>query len=166
MYIALLLFQQMYINNGPLSIDLPLRQGKPPVQVPTATFATNSSHVPMQGEGNRIKGKLPYKELKGTGPVSKQAQEAWEYKRSRSSSVIDDVFAGQLQSTLQCPKCHCCSHSFDDFLDLSLQLPPRPAAADGASRPLTVQVNQLTCIHRSWLLYCLVCLWDCGKLYL
>ena len=68
-------------------------------------------------------GKPPYKELKGEGSVSAQAEEAWSYGQSRSRSVIQDIFAGQLQSTLQCPDCGTCSHTFDDFLDISLPLP-------------------------------------------
>ena len=70
-----------------------------------------------------MKVKPPYKELKGEGSVSQQADEAWEYAHSRSNSVIQDIFAGQLQSTLQCPDCQAESHSFDDFMDLSLALP-------------------------------------------
>ena len=70
-----------------------------------------------------MKVKPPYKELKGEGSVSQQADEAWEYAHSRSSSVIQDIFAGQLQSTLQCPDCHAESHTFDEFMDLSLPLP-------------------------------------------
>ena len=81
----------------------------------------------MQTELNRVKGKPPYKELKGEGSVSAQANEAWDYAHSRSSSVIQDVFAGQLQSTLQCPACGTLSHTFDEFMDLSLPLPQKPS---------------------------------------
>ena len=70
-----------------------------------------------------MKGKLPYKELKGEGSVSAQADEAWEHARSRSSSVIHDVFTGQFQSTLQCSQCSATSYKFEEFMDLSLPLP-------------------------------------------
>ena len=64
---------------------------------------------------NRVAGPPFYKELKGEGLVSAQATEAWTYARSRSSSAIDDIFTGQLQSTLQCLICGACSHAFDDL---------------------------------------------------
>ncbi|KAA6417109.1 MAG: ubiquitin carboxyl-terminal hydrolase 8-like [Trebouxia sp. A1-2] len=79
----------------------------------------------MQTELNRVRGRPAYKELKGEGTVSQQADEAWEYAHSRSNSVIQDVFAGQLQSTLECPACHALSHTFDEFMDLSLPLPQK-----------------------------------------
>ena len=65
-----------------------------------------------------------YKELKGEGSVESQADEAWDYSRSRSSGVFTDLFAGQLQSSLQCPhaKCGKFSHNFDEIFDLSLPL--------------------------------------------
>ena len=111
----------------------------------------------LQEEADRVEGKKPYKELKGKGPVAQQADDAWAYARSRSNSAVQDVFAGQLQSTLQCPHCHACSYSFDEFLDLSLQLPPRPAAAAAAGSVVdgvTVQVCKSATQH-NMLQHCL-----------
>lgn len=83
----------------------------------------------MQKELDRVQGPLPYKELKGKGTVSAQAEEAWDYARSRSSSVINDLFAGQLQSTVTCPACGVESHSFEDFYHLSCLCPRLPSQA-------------------------------------
>lgn len=93
----------------------------------------------LQTELNRVKVKPPYKELKGEGSVSQQADEAWEYAHSRSNSIIQDIFAGQLQSTLQCPHCHAESHTFDEFMDLSLPLPQQQGLRQRASS-CTIQV--------------------------
>lgn len=48
---------------------------------------------------------------------------SWNLARSNNDSVITDIFAGQLQSTVTC---HGCSHSsvtFEIFMDLSLPIP-------------------------------------------
>ena len=95
----------------------------------------------VQTELNRVRGKPPYKELKGEGSVSQQADEAWSYAHSRNDSIIQDVFAGQLQSTLQCPACGALSHTFDGFMDLSLPLPPKPGLGLRASTSCTIQVT-------------------------
>ncbi len=85
-------------------------------------------------------GKPAYKELKGEGTVSQQADEAWEYAHSRSNSVIQDIFAGQLQSTLECPACHAVSHTFDEFMDLSLPLPQQSGHSLRGGKTCTIQV--------------------------
>jgi len=87
-----------------------------------------------------VHGKPAYKELKGEGTVSQQADEAWEYAHSRSNSVIQDIFAGQLQSTLECPACHAVSHTFDEFMDLSLPLPQQSGHSLRGGKTCTIQV--------------------------
>ncbi|KAK9862043.1 hypothetical protein WJX84_009291 [Apatococcus fuscideae] len=77
----------------------------------------------LQAELNKNKVKPPYKELSGKGSVAEQAEEAWAYTRACNSSIIDDIFGGQLQSTIQCSNCQACSHCFEYFLDLSLPIP-------------------------------------------
>lgn len=52
-----------------------------------------------------------------------QAEEAWQQARTAQSSVVSDVFEGQLQSTLSCGTCGARSHNFEVFQDLSLPLP-------------------------------------------
>ena len=84
-----------------------------------------------------MKGKHPFKELKGEGSVRAQAEEAWSYAQSRSRSVVQDIFAGQLQTTLQCPVCGTCSHTFNEFLDFSLPLPCKSSP----SSVCTIQVS-------------------------
>jgi ubiquitin C-terminal hydrolase len=77
----------------------------------------------LQSELNRVKAKPKYKELEGKGEEEAQAEEAWEYSRSWADSAIDDIFGGQLQSTVECSICHHRSHCFDPFLDLSVPIP-------------------------------------------
>ena len=103
--------------------------------------AVNDGVVLLQTELNRVKGKPPYKELKGEGSLNAQADEAWDYAHSRSNSVIQDIFAGQLQSTLQCPACGALSHTFDEFMDLSLPLPQK-AGLSVRSPTCTIQVRR------------------------
>ena len=93
----------------------------------------------MQADGNRVKQRPAYKELKGEGSVAQQADEAWALTRSLSSSVIEDLFAGQLMSTLTCPDCGAQSHAFTEVLDLSLPLV--------TGRELnTIQVGSCSCL--------------------
>jgi ubiquitin C-terminal hydrolase len=79
----------------------------------------------MQTELNRVKGKPRYQELKGVGTEEEQAAEAWEYARKWNDSVIDDIFGGLLQSTVECRSCQHPSNCFDKFLDLSIPIPSR-----------------------------------------
>lgn len=95
----------------------------------------------LQTELNRVAVKQPYRELSGKGTVQQQAQEAWEYARSRFHSIIDDLFAGQLQSTITCQACGAQSHCFDYFLDLSLPLPqPEGIARRYSNQAVSIQV--------------------------
>ena len=112
------------------------------LQLPTCCH--HIENVDMQVETNLVRGTPPYKELKGEGSVSDQAKEAWDYARSRSKSVVGDIFTGQLQSTLQCPACGACSHTFEEFQDISLELPRK--SEEGATT--SIQVN-CACSHSS-----------------
>ena len=109
--------------------------------IPWLHLCTDSQGAAVQTELNRVKGKAPYKELKGEGTVSQQADEAWEYAHSRSNSIIQDIFAGQLQSTLECPACHALSHTFDEFMDLSLPLPQKGSRSLRGGSTCTIQVT-------------------------
>ena len=66
-----------------------------------------------------------FRELKGEGSVEAQADEAWAQELSRSSSLVEDVFGGQLQDTLLCPDCGYERQRFEKFQELSLQLPKK-----------------------------------------
>ncbi|KAK3250819.1 hypothetical protein CYMTET_39816 [Cymbomonas tetramitiformis] len=83
----------------------------------------------LQTECNRVKGKAKYKELKGKGTEEQQADEAWAYAKSWFDSCINDIFGGQLQSTVVCQKCKNVTHCFDPFLDLSIPIPKNVPAA-------------------------------------
>ena len=99
----------------------------------------------MQEETNRMT-TPPYKELKDEGSLKKQADEAWDYNRSRSSSVFTDLFAGQLQSTLQCP-CGEFSHTFSDCYDVSCPLARE--SSSGSACNIQVSTSTLTCTIQS-----------------
>ena len=73
---------------------------------------------------------LPY--FAETITVMWQAQQAWCTARGQQSSIISDLFEGQLQSSLTCSSCRATCHNFESFQDLSLPLPEE----DG----LTIQV--------------------------
>lgn len=100
----------------------------------------NSVLDEMRKECNRNKTKPTYKELVNRPDLSEQADEAWQYARSWHDSFIDDIFMGQLVSSLQCQVCGFKSHCFDPFLDLSLPLP----RARGASVHLTDCLSKFT----------------------
>ncbi|KAJ1629656.1 hypothetical protein T492DRAFT_614043 [Pavlovales sp. CCMP2436] len=58
----------------------------------------------------------------------------WLQFCSCASSMLIDLFCGQLRSTVECTRCGRASSCFDPFQDLSLQLPPRPRTAAHAER--------------------------------
>lgn len=60
----------------------------------------------------------------------------------RYNSAIQDLFRGQLQSTVQCPHCRACSRKLDDFMDISLPLPGQ-ASLSMRSRTCSLQVTFL-----------------------
>lgn len=120
---------------------------------PTATFTRLCNIVPasqlcshsdclyvclcQQDEVNRVAGPKPYLEsLSGEGSGEQQADEAWQYCRSRCNSPIQELFTGQLQTRTTCS---CCGHHslhFDEFKTLSLKFPHKL----GSQLGLTLQV--------------------------
>jgi ubiquitin carboxyl-terminal hydrolase 8 len=54
-----------------------------------------------------------------------QAAKAWKEYLTYNSSVIVDLFQGQLKSTLKCLKCQYVSITFDAFMFLTLPIPDR-----------------------------------------
>lgn len=81
-----------------------------------------------------MRGKPLYRELSGRGTETEQADAAAAYARSWHDSMIDDLFGGQLQSTLTCNTCGWQSHCFDPCLGVSVPIPKK--------RPVTVEVSQ------------------------
>ncbi|CAI5514867.1 unnamed protein product [Closterium sp. Naga37s-1] len=58
-------------------------------------------------------------------PEAEQADALWRQHCVRFASPIQQIFCGQLQSTIECLTCHHRSHCFDPFLDLSVPIPRR-----------------------------------------
>ena len=52
-----------------------------------------------------------------------QADDAWKRHLARNSSVIVELFQGQLLSEVMCQTCDRVSRTFDPFMCLSLPLP-------------------------------------------
>ena len=52
-----------------------------------------------------------------------KATVSWNIFKSKNDSVITDIFAGQLQSTVTCHGCNYRSVTFEVFMDLSLPIP-------------------------------------------
>lgn len=55
---------------------------------------------------------------------NRRADLMWDWYSKTESSVIKDLFVGQLRSTLKCTVCGNTSVTFDPFWDLSVPLPP------------------------------------------
>ncbi|KAG2435535.1 hypothetical protein HYH02_011829 [Chlamydomonas schloesseri] len=89
----------------------------------------NSLLEALQSECNRITSKPVYKELQGKGSEEAQAAEAYAYARTWNDSIVDDIFGGLTQSTLQCLACKRISHTFEPSLGLAVPIPQ--AGADG-----------------------------------
>jgi len=61
---------------------------------------------------------------------SKKSEIYWERYLSREKSMIQDLFVGQLKSTLTCTVCEHRSVTYDPFWDLSLPIPSRTKTED------------------------------------
>lgn len=55
--------------------------------------------------------------------IRDQAESSWEKHLATNSSLVTDIFGGQLISTIRCEACGHEKHSFDPFMDLSLPFP-------------------------------------------
>ena len=58
-----------------------------------------------------------------TRPPEILASIAWKDYLEKNNSVVTDIFAGQLQSTIECLVCNHKSYTFDPFLDISVPIP-------------------------------------------
>ena len=73
---------------------------------------------------NRATDRTPIsKQTYTTESDERQAAKAWAQHLKRNSSVIVDLFQGQLKSTLKCALCDYQSVTFDTFMYLSLPIP-------------------------------------------
>eukprot|EP01031_Cornospumella_fuschlensis_P027371 gene27371-33060_t len=62
----------------------------------------------------------------GDRKLEGEAALAWERFLSANESIVTDLFAGLLLSTIQCMACQSMSHSFDPFLDISVPISKDP----------------------------------------
>lgn len=62
------------------------------------------------------------------------------YARSWHDSVVDDIFSGQLQSTIECSVCKHQSHCFDPFWDLNVPIPPK-------AKLISTSTSLLSCLN-------------------
>ncbi|KAL3680049.1 hypothetical protein R1sor_023005 [Riccia sorocarpa] len=73
---------------------------------------------------NKVTTTPPYRDLYvDPKPEEELAKLTWRYHKQCQDSIIQDIFCGQLQSTIECCTCRRKSHCFDPFLDLSLPFP-------------------------------------------
>jgi len=78
----------------------------------------------LSKELNRVTHKIPYKMLDQTKElISIQANKWYQYNEQITSSLITDIFQGQLFNTVKCKSCGFEHISFDNFFSLSLSLP-------------------------------------------
>jgi ubiquitin C-terminal hydrolase len=78
----------------------------------------------MHNELNRIVKKPKYKQIDcDNNPMIEQSEIWYRYFRDRDNSIITDLFEGQLMSKIECEKCGHKSLTFDNFMDLSIQIP-------------------------------------------
>eukprot|EP00347_Sterkiella_histriomuscorum_P015390 403357200 len=94
----------------------------------------------LNEELNRVTIKPPYKEENFDNlSVQEQSEGWWRYYKSRESSIIQDIFEGQLHIRTKCQLCGYESHKFDNFMDISV---PVPQVSDQSSRGQSVQLDQ------------------------
>ncbi|GLI66505.1 hypothetical protein VaNZ11_010332 [Volvox africanus] len=98
----------------------------------------NSLLEALQAECNRIRVKPVYRELQGKGSEEAQAAEAYDYARTWNDSIVDDIFGGLTQSTIQCHACKRLSHTFEPFLGLAVPIPGSVSGADNDGGSVSV----------------------------
>ena len=54
-----------------------------------------------------------------------QSDKEWKIYKKLNSSIVDEIFAGQMISIVNCKRCGNISETFDPFLDLSLPIPSK-----------------------------------------
>ena len=56
-------------------------------------------------------------------PVEDQSEKAWKMAQSIDDSILTDLFSGQLINRVVCKNCEYESFAFDNFMDLSIEIP-------------------------------------------
>eukprot|EP01062_Namystynia_karyoxenos_P037473 TRINITY_DN27270_c0_g1_i2.p1 TRINITY_DN27270_c0_g1~~TRINITY_DN27270_c0_g1_i2.p1 ORF type:complete len:783 (+),score=209.32 TRINITY_DN27270_c0_g1_i2:62-2410(+) len=94
----------------------------------------------LHGDLQRVQGPRPYTELRdldGEGD-DEAARRWWAAHAAREDSVIQDIFAGQLLSAVECSVCHSRRLACDPVLDLSISIPD----GGGAEGPSVMECLQ------------------------
>ena len=81
----------------------------------------------MHDEMNRVNKKPKYRELKlaNSMPIDEQSEEWYRYYKARDDSIMTDLFEGQLINRTQCLSCGFTDCAFDNFMDLSVEIPSK-----------------------------------------
>jgi len=78
----------------------------------------------MHNELNRVRRKPRYSKIKCEElPIELQSQKWADYAAKFDNSVMTDLFNGQLISVVKCLSCKHKSVAFDNFMDLSIEIP-------------------------------------------
>ena len=78
----------------------------------------------MHDELNRVTSKPKYQEMKfDRFTLGEQSQKWHDYNRQKDNSIMTDLFEGQLMNRLQCLGCNHQALAFDNFMDLSVEIP-------------------------------------------
>lgn len=97
----------------------------------TLDSSSNNSDLSRDGRGREI-GVVTKENVPVISPevvlmnrkvAREESRKAWNSYLTLNDSVVTDIFAGQLQSTIECLTCRNRSFCFDPFLDLSVPIP-------------------------------------------
>ena len=78
----------------------------------------------MHDELNRVTSKPAYRELDFQNlPIDEQSEEWSRYYKARDNSIMTDLFEGQLINRTSCLSCGFQDCAFDNFMDLSVEIP-------------------------------------------
>ena len=78
----------------------------------------------MHDELNRVTTKPAYRELDFQNlPIDEQSEEWSRYYKARDNSIMTDLFEGQLINRTTCLSCGFQDCAFDNFMDLSIEIP-------------------------------------------
>jgi ubiquitin C-terminal hydrolase len=91
----------------------------------------------MHDELNRVIQKPKYQEMKFEKLSVAEQSEKWAaYYRLRDDSIMTDLFEGQLMNRTTCMSCGYQGLAFDNFMDLSVEIPKKAIKFTG-----TVNIN-------------------------
>lgn len=109
----------------------------------TVDLSFNNSQKDIKHNDN-ISAVSPEVQLMNKKVAREESRKAWNSYLTLNDSVVTDIFAGQLQSTLECLTCRNKSFCFDPFLDLSVPI-PKGKDIRGNWRRSTTVIEPLTC---------------------